>query len=202
MDKKCREAEFENNDTPNKKAKRFPFWLVCSTCGRQGHKSKDCHSISYRGGEFIRTVDTYEDLDRIPRSSVDEIPSFENIEWRTFQKDELYEIPIDRSAVYEIAQKDESTEEIHVVYLGMSGCVRERMLDHHFGRRFSNTGIERLSNIRHHKRDAIAKGYTILYRYVEVNTRGAAKELETMILNEFNYAWNIDENGKEGRVVL
>jgi hypothetical protein len=119
MDKKCREAEFENIDPPNKKAKRFPFWLVCSTCGRQGHKSKDCHSISYRGGEFIRTVDTYEDLDRIPRSSVEEIPSFENIEWRTFQKEELYEIPIDRAAVYEIAQKDESTEEIHVVYLGI-----------------------------------------------------------------------------------
>lgn len=185
----------------NNKKPRFQFWLVCDICAKQGHKGVDCKSKTHASGEFMRNVDEYVDPYRIDRNSVEEISVFEEIKWILFKREELYLIPIDQSAVYEIAQMDRDGSK-RVVYLGMTGCVRERMLDHYFGRRFSNTGIERLSNIRHHKRDAILKGYSIHYRYRVVDSRMVSTKLESTLLKKYNYPWNIDENGKDERIVI
>lgn len=180
---------------------RFAFWLVCKNCDKQGHKTRDCKSRKNKAGEFMSNATEYEDPNRTDRNSVDEIETFKGIVWNSFIIEDLYKIPIDQAAVYEIAQVD-SDGKMRVLYLGMSGCVRERMLDHHFGRRLSNIGKERSSNIREYKKDAISKGFVIFYRFRIVSTRNEALALESSLLDEFNYPWNIDENGKEERLVI
>lgn len=118
-------------------------------------------------------------------------------------------------AIYEIAISKKIKEKKIVVYLGMTGNVYERMLDHCNGERdyeigesYSETGERvteigvRKSNIRKHTADAKQKNYQLLFRYHETKTREEAGKMEGEILAAFNYAWNIGENSKQKRVVF
>jgi hypothetical protein len=83
--------------------------------------------------------------------------------------------------------KDE--EEI-VVYLG-SSCNAK-------GAPLQNRILQYCRNGSHKKKlidDALGKGYELHVRYRQFPHVGASKEAENNLLERYNYAWNVRQNG-------
>ena len=194
--------------------------VLCKRCGRRGHHWYECRRVDSIDKRLIRTTESEKikmqtsspgkapQTKRIARGSVSLDPFYlypacYHSQWMTLDNSEIesnvgHGIP----GVYELAQKSAKSGKSSVVYVGMSCNVRERLKDHHFRRRISYAGIERTSNLRRYVEDVRKRGMEICFRWLALTSGRQAKEVESELLEKYDYPWNIDENGKSGRYVL
>lgn len=62
-------------------------------------------------------------------------------------------------------------------------------------------GNEMLFNTKVMK-DAKSKGYRAMFRCYYLSSADDAKTIESYLLAAFDYAWNLDENGKKSRFIF
>jgi hypothetical protein len=192
-------------ESAQKPAKKPFNFAICKRCHRRGHHrfdketGKECNRVDDKDG-FLLTMDPKErnkDNIRILREDIDEGYHFIPV-WHEFNYDVIQNIKSNQAAIYEIAiVKDDIFE---VMYLGMTSDIRDRLKDHHQGCRLVD-GFRRESNIAREVKDAIKKGFKVVYRYTIQPNAIEAKKLESKLLDTYDYCWNIDENGKERRFI-
>lgn len=93
--------------------------------------------------------------------------------------------------IYEFAVKREDGE-ISVVYVGCT-CIRndsspslqDRIVD------YTKHGNHKKNEIN----EALRRGYTLLVRFKPAQDRREAKRMENELLDKYNYAWNVRNNG-------
>jgi len=95
---------------------------------------------------------------------------------------------------------DLTERDLIVVYVGMSTNLKERMKDHYYGDRVVD-GMRRTSNIAREIADARRQKYTIYFRVSKYHDT-LAKETESSLLDGYDYAWNLEENGKVKRFIF
>jgi hypothetical protein len=195
---------------------RNPFFTQrtkCRICGSQGHSEQICDNINITDEEEeeiqiiqndypIQFIDSDEEDELKPdrKVTVDQDDPFFQQFWYFFTKENVDNVP-NSSGVYELSYSRSDMLPV-CVYVGHSGNLQERLLDHLFGERISSNGTFRKSNLRDEKIFAEANGCHFSFRYLLCKSKGHAECLEQSFLSSYNYFWNLKDNDKQERIMV
>ena len=180
-------------------------WKRCNRCKGTGHNDFECLRFKNNSKELIKSSEKERKENTgsmIPREETKSklIPYFGAKMFHELSDEEIRKLDYNVSGIYEIAV--DTGKKLVAVYLGTSSNLRERIRDHYTEHGRVEDGEIRISNICSHVKDARKKGYTLYFRTFQTENPKEAKKAESHILSNYDYAWNIDENGKKKRFVV
>jgi hypothetical protein len=164
----------------------------CEKCGRMSHPSEEC----YAKRDVLGNLKIDKKHEKPKRELVGDVNNiFEKSKWILFNVKSVKELA-QQSGIYEIAQKSSKGNPL-CTYVGMSKNLRERLMLHHRGFMIINKK-KRKSNIFEEKLNAQINGNQIFFRVLMTKIEDAV-EYEKILLKNFDYAWNLEENEKTKR---
>jgi hypothetical protein len=164
----------------------------CEKCGRMSHPSEECYAKRDVNGN-LKFEKKHEKPKRELIGDVNNI--FQKANWILFSVKTIKELA-EQPGIYEIAQKSKKGNAL-CTYVGMSKNLRERLMLHHRGFMIINKK-KRKSNIFEEKLNAQINGNQIYFRVLLTKIEESI-EFEKILLKNFDYAWNLEENEKTQR---
>lgn len=178
----------------------------CHRCRTGGHLAAGCTRMHTSKGYLVESNPktrvpagnrTLRELSKVP-SVFGDVKLIEMTE-RNIDKIEtctsgIYEISFENS-LEEVQKRKGKQRDVIPVYLGMSNDVCERLKDHFHGKRMLD-GDLRTSNIELLTLDCKKRNRPLYFRWIPCESREEAKKMESKLLERYDYAWNLDENGK------
>lgn len=188
---------------PKKAFKTFRTYKIpknCTRCRRTGHLVKDCTWMYDVKDRIIKSTEKERKSvsDKLPREDeTNEIEPFISRGANFIPFNDGVDNVSTGPGLYELGVlTSKNAKQISVLYVGMSGNVKERLTDHITGEIRIVNGRERSSHLTRWIDDYKRQKKPLFYRYVPLDTWDIAKQEESALLRRFFYAWNIDENDK------
>lgn len=106
--------------------------------------------------------------------------------------EQAFEGGCDPCGIYEFGAIQPDKRKIRVVYVG-STCVRNDRCPS-----LKNRIVDYTKHGNHKKdeiNEAMRRGYTLLVRFKPAQDKSEAKRMENELLDKYNYAWNVRNNG-------